>query len=184
MNIITIKSQCGIEYPVHNHIDDAFLWMQELRAQFIKSMVLPEQDIQIAVWCRGSSGLILATMLVNLLRSLGHYDVVICFVRKDNVQSHGTNNGFKTKTNSFHVIIDDFVCTGNTIIAIEEVFHGHMIKKHFQDDVSFDLGLFSDTSTPSKIGIKTCIASEPDVDTPKDHKIALFDFDNMKGVEF
>lgn len=184
MNVITIESQCGIEYPVHNHIDACFLWMQKLRVEFIQGMLLPEKNIQIAIWCRGSSGLILATMLVNLLRGLGYFNLVICFVRKDDVQSHGTNSSYKTKASSFHVIIDDFICTGSTILAIEKVFLSHMRKKHFLESPIFDLGLFSGSILPNKIKVATCINTDEDEQEAQDDKVALFNFDYMKGVEF
>lgn len=74
------------------------------------------------LWCRGSSGAILASTFALLLPQ---YEFTICHIKKPREYSHSC--GYCTVTNGISIVIDDFVSSGSTINAILDkiMFYKH-----------------------------------------------------------
>jgi orotate phosphoribosyltransferase len=73
---------------------------------------LPKKYKRVVLCCRGSSGALMASIAAfKIPRS------VIFHFKKEGESSHSTN-GYSFLKDDYIVIIDDFMCTGNTLIEI------------------------------------------------------------------
>jgi len=80
------------------------------------------------VFCRGSSGAILAALFVSFLP---HIETQIIHVKKDGESSHSSKvTGFDAY--NMNVIIDDFICSGETI---REIYNNISANKFVAIDV-------------------------------------------------
>lgn len=130
MKIYKLENQCCTPYPVGLYVDQAFGFIENLHTT-IKANNIFKKNSDIFIWCRGSSGSILASMLTQKLISNG-YNIHICYVRKDNENSHSPSSYgwfIDCHENACHMIIDDIVETGHTLREILQVMYVHGIKK-------------------------------------------------------
>lgn len=80
--------------------------------------------------CRGASGSIIAGIIAPILFEMGIEDIQIYHIKKEGESTHtrGLPNGFETAN---LVVVDDFICTGQTIEAIhielDKIFGYHRI---------------------------------------------------------
>ena len=123
MIIKYLKNTGQISYPVGDYIEEAINFVNSALIVLMKDKNFPKSDI--AIWCRGSSGAILAGLLANGLLVQGYQDITVNHVKKENEKSHSANFFFTKTTN---IIIDDFTCTGDTINHIakcmkKSIFH-------------------------------------------------------------
>lgn len=91
---------------------------------------LKQYDHQpIILWCRGTSGLIMATNLYNILYE--HFDIHINYVRKENEHSHCPH--IVNYKNGLDVFVDDFIDEGYTFnIVLDKM-------RHYTDNKAFDI---------------------------------------------
>lgn len=107
-------------YPVSLNIESGLHFINKSYPHLKK---LLDDKVDINIWCRGSSGAILSTLLVTKLIS-DKYDVhriKICHIKKTGESSHSSDFSYKPhlrKENSFNIIIDDFISSGNTVNTI------------------------------------------------------------------
>ena len=74
-----------LSYPIGSHMDEVIQFMDRMKpviSDICKNLLNVDSDITIAVWCRGSSGAILASLLSVILYSNGIYNVIIKHVKK------------------------------------------------------------------------------------------------------
>jgi len=74
-------------------------------------------------WCQGSSGAILASLVIAQLKEkLPMMSCNINHIKKDNEVSHSSELPvFSNNKNTFHIVIDDFISTGATINRVTEL---------------------------------------------------------------
>lgn len=124
----------SISYPVGLHIDEALSFMDSVIRKIDTIEDFPTKDI--AIWCRGSSGAILATILAQYFHTDGFTNVQINHVKKKGEDSHSSNF---FDNHDINIVIDDFVASGSTIRNIM-----HTMYKEGVDYV--DYLIVSDTS--------------------------------------
>lgn len=112
---MNIETQMRCNYPVGSDIQAAKEMVKEWISIF--DTLEYSTDVKINLWCRGSSGAILAALFTSMSR----YDCIICHIKKDGENSHSTipamhNNMIKGDT--INVVIDDFIASGATIKEI------------------------------------------------------------------
>ena len=106
--IVRLKTLKLIEYPVGIYILHNTPIIKNM-ANYIKRK-FPEGTI--SLWCRGSSGAIIAGIISSNLKR----NVFIRYISKNNEKRHDKNNhNYETDIN---IIVDDFICTGETIDII------------------------------------------------------------------
>ena len=106
--IVRLKTLKLIEYPVGTFISYNTPIIKNM-ANYIKRK-FPEETI--SLWCRGSSGAIIAGIISSNLKR----KVFIRYISKNNEKRHDKNNyNYKTDIN---IIVDDFICSGKTIDEI------------------------------------------------------------------
>lgn len=107
-----------LSYPIGSHMDEVIQFMDRMKpiiSDICKKLLNVDSNTTIAIWCRGSSGAILASLLSVILYSNGINNVIIKHVKKPGETSHGNNyNRFA----NYNIIIDDFSCSGVTINQI------------------------------------------------------------------
>ena len=106
--IVRLKTLKLIDYPVGTFISYNTPIIKSM-ASYIKRK-FPEGTI--SLWCRGSSGAIIAGIISSNLKGR----TCIRYISKNNEKRHDKNNhNYET---DFHIIVDDFICTGKTIDEI------------------------------------------------------------------
>jgi hypothetical protein len=100
----------GIGYPVGSYVNDAIRVAKDAAKVFRD--ICPNKDRPVNVWCRGSSGTILATLFASNIKG----DVTISHVKKPGEQSHIIGPYYQC--NGINIIIDDFIATGDTVKSI------------------------------------------------------------------
>lgn len=98
------------EYPIGGSIS----CIRELTDEYIKAFntLCYHENTNFNLWCRGSSGAILATAFAMYLPQ---YKFKICHVKKEGEQSHGN---VYPGDKFINIVIDDFVSEGTTVEAI------------------------------------------------------------------
>lgn len=116
MKVYQLHNQWEIPYPIGSHIDAAITYINKVYATIILNELFKNRDINL--WCRGSSGAILAGLLASrLLTTKTFHSVQIIHVKKPNETAHGSDLTYVIE-NGCNIIIDDFSYTGDTIIHI------------------------------------------------------------------
>lgn len=110
MRVKYLKGIGQISYPVGEYIAEAIEFVNAVLTVLTKDKTFPTSNI--AIWCRGSSGAILASLLSHGLIVKGYRNISVNHVKKPNENSHSFNCFLPRTTN---IIIDDFTCTGDTI---------------------------------------------------------------------
>lgn len=111
MNIISIEEDIYLNYPVGHYINQANNYINIVYNK-LKDLV---KDYPINIWCRGSSGAILSTLLAN---KFPDNNCLIFHVKKEGEQSHHGNYFVKAQRSAINIIIDDFIASGDTINEI------------------------------------------------------------------
>lgn len=108
MNIIPFTDKRYLSYPVGMYMQDAIQYIKEV-TPFIKDLIGAEP---VNIWVRGSSGAILAALLVSNLDN----ECYIQHIKKEGEQSH--HSGFSYRDVGYNMILDDFCRSGETLNAI------------------------------------------------------------------
>ncbi len=107
---IKLKDVARPGYPLGSNMDGAKKLIEAYIAAFNKLRYSP--DTEINLWCRGSSGAILAGMFALKCKN----ECTICHIKKEGENSHKSNPEYEKK--AINIVIDDFVDTGSTLEAI------------------------------------------------------------------
>jgi len=99
------------EYPVGEHLSKNMPIIDEMARLLKKEYGTRSLNI----WCRGSSGAIIAA-LVGSQYILAGGQVKVCHVKKDGENAH--SSGASHNPTATNIMIDDFVSTGNTVMQI------------------------------------------------------------------
>jgi len=119
-----IKLDKYIEYPVGQNI------VKNLPAIFdMADLILAEYSYQnIRLWCRGSSGAIIAGIISSIIISRSNFKVEVCHVKKEKEDSHSYQSiHFDSYNNYVEIIVDDFIASGKTVEAIIEKMNSYNI---------------------------------------------------------
>jgi len=119
MKLHVIKNQLKIKYPVGYYIQDAINFINNVTEVIMQMAIkrqFPLKDIDI--WVRGSSGAILGGLLCQKLIAIGYENLSVIHIKKEGEDSH-TNRVWKTGS-KYHIVIDDFVASGETMDKIAE----------------------------------------------------------------
>ena len=117
MKVELLTNQHCLRYPVGLYIDEAIAFVKKAMRLIITKQLIP--DTNISIWCRGSSGSILAALLYSELTINNYSNIRIYHIKKPNETSHDNNCSYND--NAYNIVIDDMVCSGDTIKAIEIV---------------------------------------------------------------
>lgn len=126
MKLIVFKGP-SIGYPVGEDISGAIASAKRFGETF--NQVKEFKGKFVNIWCRGSSGAILAALLASNIKN----ECIVCHVKKDGETSHNREINPNRYVPFINVIIDDFVCSGRTI---KSIYH------HMQNEVE---GMFGPT---------------------------------------
>jgi len=137
---IKIKTR-PVGYPIGSNMSKVKNLVQEYVKGF-KELNLPK-DLEINLWCRGSSGAILAAIFALYMEN----PVKICHIKKRGESSHCEDpESFEP---GYNIVIDDFVASGETIKSIIQhlknndfkrdcliVMDGEMFVKYFDNIIT------------------------------------------------
>jgi hypothetical protein len=113
MEIINHLKKGVILYPVGEHMDRAIQFI-DAAAPLVQNII---GEKALNIWCRGSSGAILASLLVAKL-SDKNTKKILHVKKKGETSHHG--NCFYISSSEVNLIIDDFCETGETLNKIYE----------------------------------------------------------------
>lgn len=101
-----------IKYPVGDDIIAAIDFTNKSAAAFNDNFASYEY---VNIWCRGSSGAILAALFASKLNAA---NIKIIHIKKEGEHSHGNVSPLSSYSDPINVIIDDFIATGDTLNKI------------------------------------------------------------------
>ena len=134
--IDTVKKLREMNYPIGPNIKVNLPIINNMY-RYIKEK-FPEGTI--TIWCRGSSGAIIAGIISSKLKGRAR----VAYISKPNEKRHDLVSPYKYSV-GYNIIVDDFICTGKTIDDI--------IKK--SDRKKFDLLIVSGVVTKEFIKSKS-----------------------------
>ena len=134
--IDTVKKLREMNYPIGPNIKVNLPIINNMY-RYIKEK-FPEGTI--TIWCRGSSGAIIAGIISSKLKGRAR----VAYISKPNEKRHDIVSPYKYSV-GYNIIVDDFICTGKTIDDI--------IKK--SDREKFDLLIVSGVVTKEFIKSKS-----------------------------
>jgi len=104
-----------INYPVAENMASN---LSTINAMADKILELYPNKENINLWCRGSSGAIIAAIISSKLIEK-KYHVTICHVKKEGEKNHH-GDGIYFIPDGINIVVDDFICSGDTINFISE----------------------------------------------------------------
>jgi hypothetical protein len=119
MKYIHFESSIRVSYPVGEYIIDALEWIEDLSKSFMYHIDKNDIDLKptCIIWCRGSSGAILGSLLANALKKKFH-TIKVAHIKKDGENSHSSKSYRSFTENNFNIVIDDFMHSGETLYKI------------------------------------------------------------------
>jgi adenine/guanine phosphoribosyltransferase-like PRPP-binding protein len=119
-NVLPITEYDLPNYPFYNSIGCLGLEaMLNRMAEYLDRKFEPEDGMFVGLWCKGSSGIFMATQLIQRSH---RDDLRILLIRKDSESSHNSKPFLEVMDRvTHHVIVDDFIQTGTTVTSICEV---------------------------------------------------------------
>lgn len=110
-----LKANCGTYYPIGTEYPDtSYHYVREVTR--VINETFPEGNIILLV--RGTSGTILAGGVAYLLARKGR-NVTISVSRKSEEKSHSsTYSNISKYTKGIFIVLDDFICSGETVECI------------------------------------------------------------------
>lgn len=125
MKYYSIIDQRGqLAYPVGNNICKAIEYVNRVVKTIVSLNLLDKID-SLNIWCRGSSGSILAALLADKLIAIGKH-VCIVHVKKPNEKAHC--NSIDPEY-TYNIIIDDLISSGDTVRSIANAMYLRDISK-------------------------------------------------------
>jgi len=101
-----------IKYPCGLYLYENRLIIEKMAIEV--AAVYPNKDINL--WCKGSSGSIIAGMMACMLNDR---EIIINHVKKSGEESH-SEYMYSVPPDSINVVVDDFIRSGETIFSIVE----------------------------------------------------------------
>ena len=138
----------------------------EKTANYLKE--IPElKNANLKLWCRGSSGAMISALLAQHLST--YSCVYINHLKKEGETSHNYRP-LEPDKNDINLIVDDFVCSGETVnIIAEKIISNYKIQLHIEEDeINIGLVLIGDVKmeklefTPSLV-LANCITKSIDI---------------------
>lgn len=112
----------GISYPVGSNIPAAIHHTTLMAENF--NTIMEFKGRKLKVFCRGSSGAILAALFLAALN--WDCEATIEHVKKPGENSHNSND-FDIEENDVAIIIDDIIASGETVRNILPHLQGHTL---------------------------------------------------------
>jgi adenine/guanine phosphoribosyltransferase-like PRPP-binding protein len=109
--IKSIEHRTGVGYPMGIHVQKNLLMINKL----IKELKLMYPTQKLNIWCRGSSGAIIAAIISSKIK-----DCAIYHIKKE--QEHAHQNSYWIRKDGTNIIVDDLISSGQTIKAILKAF--------------------------------------------------------------
>lgn len=111
-----IYENYDLDYPVGSNMNGAINYVKEVFRVSIKNKLsFLEANTPINLWCRGSSGAILAALFCSIVTPFNP-NVLIIHIKKKGESSH--TNYVRRHKKATNIIIDDFMDSGDTIRQI------------------------------------------------------------------
>ena len=110
-----------LSYPTGANIKQAIAFINEAvpHVQSVIDEIKKTKEVKsINLWCRGSSGAMLAAIIASKMTEINFY---IIHIKKEGENSHTSNSDYRKTIMEFgiNMIIDDFIKTGETINHIK-----------------------------------------------------------------
>ena len=111
-------------YPIGSNMLYTIALSKAYGIHLCKNLKKIKKAIKINLWCRGSSGAIIATLVYNELCKLANTEIKICHIKKEKEFSHSSTPEFFAVTTFnekrinykiINIIVDDFISSGNTV---------------------------------------------------------------------
>lgn len=106
----------AVSYPIGYNIPNLLLLVDTYVDAF--NQIKPHENTRINLWCRGSSGAMIAALFAS---KINHTFLYIAHVKKQGETSH--MSAVYYPDNCYNIIIDDFISTGETVKAIIDHVH-------------------------------------------------------------
>lgn len=106
-----------IDYPVGENMSSNKHKIYEMINSFMQ--IDEFKDKYVNIICQGSSGAIIATMFSISIRNLNK----IIHIKKNGENSHSSAPFLEKGSNCINIIVDDFICSGETIKTIYDHFN-------------------------------------------------------------
>lgn len=121
---IKLESVSQLSYPVSSYIQFNIPTILDM-VEKLKTEL--DENKELILWCRGSSGAIIAGVMATQIKN-----AKISHVKKDGESSHSATVSTtpKDRKNTINVMVDDFTSTGSTLNAIYDQMKAHKIKVH------------------------------------------------------
>ena len=110
-----------MEYPIGIFMVENKILINEMIKSFISIKAFKNSYVNII--CRGSSGAIIAGIFSFTIPN----DNKIIYIRKTGEESH-QRSGYSLRSDAINLIVDDFICTGETIRSIISSLDAHQGK--------------------------------------------------------
>ena len=119
---IELKGNC--HYPVSSYIQSNLPIIMKM-VEKLKPEI--DDDSELILWCRGSSGAIIAAVMATMINN-----AKISHVKKEGEGSHSNIVSChpEDKKKAVNVIVDDFMSSGETLNAIYEAMQVYKCKVH------------------------------------------------------
>lgn len=102
-----------LKHPIGYHIARNLEVIQILCKE-VCTVVKSQQKDKVIIYCMGSSGAIISTLLSITMIELCDITPMIIHLKKDGEYSHD-HNDYINDNNNFNIIIDDFIVSGRTL---------------------------------------------------------------------
>jgi adenine/guanine phosphoribosyltransferase-like PRPP-binding protein len=121
---ISLDKSSQLSYPVSSYIQSNIPLILDMVEKLKPEL---DENKEVILWCRGSSGAIIAGIMATHIENAR-----ISHVKKDGEGSHSGSISTtpNDRKNTINVIVDDFMNTGDTLNAIYEQMKAHKIKVH------------------------------------------------------
>lgn len=117
MVTLNMNHRWRMAYPVGENIWDNKPYIDEMIKTFMSIEAFKEKHVNII--CRGSSGAIIAGMFSM---SIPNYTKII-HIKKEGENSHGGSTYLGIQQDKINIIVDDFICSGDTVNTIFKKLH-------------------------------------------------------------
>lgn len=133
MEFIGLNTTRQFDYPVGQFITENLPIIEEYCNKLQQLIDKSFQDKNIVLCCKGSSGAIIAGIIASKVKISK-----IVHVKKDGETSHG-GTSYYLNSWDIAVIVDDFVCSGNTVNSIYEKLGCRKIDVLMVNNYTFEL---------------------------------------------
>lgn len=126
MKIFKLKGLVHPPYPVGSNTSKIKTFAIQVSSFLVKYLDKELNRKDIVMWCRGSSGSILASAVCMQLPD--NYCTYISYIKKEDESRH-SHVTKQYDTYSFNIFIDDFMSSGDTVRKSLEFIYNHQLNK-------------------------------------------------------